>query len=340
MKIRFLISCLLLAAAITTNCQQTDFPKLTGPYLGQKPPGLTPELFAEDIISTGVHEGSIIFSPDNNELYYEITHLTHRYTAITFMSQKDGLWHGPEVASFSGKYRDASPFVTCDNKKLFFCSNRPHPRQSHKDDLDIWFVERTGNGWGEPVHLGPAVNSDFVDANPRLAKNGTLYFASNGERGKGGHDIYKSILIDQEYQPPVNLGDSINSPDFESCPFVAPDESYMIFNVFAGQKSKRTSGLHISFKNANGEWGEAMNMGNVINEGNPSMFAFVSPDRKYLFFSSQKVPYLPYEGAPLNFQDLMTLLHGPQNGSGDIYWVSARIIEELRPKEAGKGASR
>lgn len=50
--------------------QQDDFPVLRGPYLGQKPPGLIPEIFAEGVMTTEFHEhSSPAFSPDGKEVY-------------------------------------------------------------------------------------------------------------------------------------------------------------------------------------------------------------------------------------------------------------------------------
>jgi hypothetical protein len=45
------------------------------------------------------------------------------------------------------------------------------------------------------------------------------------------------------------------------------------------------------------------------------------------------VPYLPYTGKALTYDEIVKMFSSPQNGSGDIYWVSAKIIEDLKPKE-------
>jgi hypothetical protein len=74
-------------------------------------------------------------------------------------------------------------------------------------------------------------------------------------------------------------------------------------------------------------------MGNVINDLKPAMFAFVTYDGRYLFFTNDKVPYLPYTGKALTFDEIFKMFNSSQNGSGDIYWMDAKIIEELRVKE-------
>ncbi|UCE22145.1 MAG: PD40 domain-containing protein, partial [Candidatus Aminicenantes bacterium] len=83
--------------------QQDDFPILKGPYLGQKPPGMTPEVFAPRIISTTEYtELGCTFSPDGKEFYFT------RFTPdrnIWVCRLKDEVWQKPEPASFNSNYR-------------------------------------------------------------------------------------------------------------------------------------------------------------------------------------------------------------------------------------------
>ena len=332
MKNKFLILGLILSSTLFYNgcARQKDFPDLRGPYLGQRPPGMVPEVFAPGIVSTGMPEASISFSPGGDEVYYNIIHWTHGFTAIIFMKQKRRKWTRPQVASFSGKHNDSDVCFSHDGKRLYFTSDRPLNSEEKAGNLDIWVVERNESGWREPENLGPPINSEVVDVNPCITRNGTLYFASDRPGGRGEHDIYRSQLIDGIYSEPENLGDSINSTNFESSPYVAPDESYIIFNVFVGPNSGTRSGLHITFRREDGTWTKAVNMGDSINDKRPARFAFVTYDGRYLFFTHDKVPYLPYTGEPLTYDGITQMLNGPQNGAADIYWVDARIIEELK----------
>ena len=72
---RFIVILLIFPLILTlmlsfVQSKEADFPKLKGPYLGQKPPSRTPELFAPHIISTGNQHGSVYFSPDGLEVYF------------------------------------------------------------------------------------------------------------------------------------------------------------------------------------------------------------------------------------------------------------------------------
>lgn len=159
MKKMFLISCFLLYKARIVHAQQSDFPKLTGPYLGQKPPTKVPELFAPGIISlAGSTEWSSCFSPDGNELYfYRITKVSGK-TEIKIFSTKhvDGIWIASEEAKFASGYPSSQPHITHNNKRLYFGWHRPVPQgeTSYMGDRGVWISVKTENGWSEPKYAG------------------------------------------------------------------------------------------------------------------------------------------------------------------------------------------
>jgi hypothetical protein len=71
MKKVILINCLLLITAININAQQTGFSRLTGPYLGQNPPGESPEAFTSLILfSENAVHGCIAFYPDGKRITF------------------------------------------------------------------------------------------------------------------------------------------------------------------------------------------------------------------------------------------------------------------------------
>jgi len=320
----------VLVLIFNTCTRQSGFPVLKGPYLGQKPPGDVPELFAPDIISTNMNVAKLVFSPDGKEIFFRLMNYNHSFYTLVFMRRENGVWSKPEVAPFSGKYHDGEPYFSVDGKQLFFNSNRPLEGQEAPKDYDIWVVERKESGWSKPVNLGYIVNSDKADVNPAVSQNGTLYFASNRDGGKGSHDIYISELINGKYAQAENLGDPINTSFTESSPYIAPDESYIIFNRY---RSDKGDGLHISFRKNDGSWSQAINMGKKINTENAGMHGFVSPDNKYLFFTSSRNPYFPHPDHNLTYDEIVKIFNSPLNGSYNIYWVSTKIIEDLKPDE-------
>jgi len=308
---------LVLAVTGLSFAQQgpTEFPKLSGPYLGQKPPGDRAELFGPGVVSTGYFEhSSPVFTPDLKEIYWstQIHEANGRDTArpILFMKESGGVWSKPEVPSFAKAFACAeSPFIAPGGKGLFFhASATLRPERT-----DIYHVERAGDGWGEPVKLGPPINELTMNVEPTVASNGTLYFAGDY---RGDNGLHYSKLVDGRYQKPVPMGEEFNRLQTDWTPYVAPDESFFIFCSFR-PGGFGSGDLYISFKRKDGSWGRVINMGDKINTAANERFPNVTPDGKYFFFNStRKIP-----GAAAN---------APGNGEGDVYWIDARVIEELR----------
>ncbi|MDH4270583.1 MAG: hypothetical protein OEW18_01260, partial [Candidatus Aminicenantes bacterium] len=93
--------------------QQDNFPVLKGPYLGQKPPGMTPELFAPGIISTCSQHSSAYFSRDGKEVYF--SRMLPRPSAIMYMCEENGQWTSPRVVC-----EGLTPGLAPDGKTIFF----------------------------------------------------------------------------------------------------------------------------------------------------------------------------------------------------------------------------
>jgi len=308
------------------------FPILRGAYLGQKPPGITPKVFAPGIISTGYSEACLVFAPDGKELFYVMQGAP--YGVILTMKQKNNKWSKPHIVSFSGKYSDGELSLSPDGNKLSFISLRPFERKGEPIEYwDIWIVERNKKGWDEPKNLGPIINSDKMEAFPVLAQNGNLYFSSDRESGKGGWDIYCSEYINGNYTAPKSLKKSINTKYDEWDAFIAPDESYIIFGSKDREDGYGESDLYISFRNEDGSWSQAENMGEDINSNAGEYYPIVTPDGKYFFFNSVKRLYQSCSEKPITYEEKIKILSKPGNGSADIYWVDARIINNLKPKE-------
>ena len=284
---------LSLIAKLGGSTEPQKFPILKGPYLGQTPPGDEPERFAPGIVSEG--HSSISTSPDGQEMYWGSG------ASIYFTKVQNGHWIKPEVVSFSGtsniEMYDDVPFVSPDNRKLFFTSLRPLGSGTGNKE-NIWFVERTSTGWSDPQPVSSKVNALQLHWQISVSNSGTLYFGGQREDGFGETDIFYSRLENGEYTTPINMGPRINSENGEICPFISPDESYLLFVRVV---NRRLDGFYISFKGKEGQWLEPKKLEQLPL----GMCPIISPDGKYLF----------YEGSQ---------------------WVSAKFIEELRPRKAKK----
>jgi len=274
----------LLIASGADQSLIRDLPVLQGPYLGQNPPGMSPVLFAPGVVSTERAQLNAVFSPDGREFYF--TQRTPEGSEIMVMRVEGFTWSRPEPASFTGGLRDVDHFMTRDGERMFFCSCRPVEQGLEaKGDADIWVVSRNDNGWGSPEHLGDVVNSDGDDYYPTLTDDGTLYFSSRRAGSLGENDVYRSLSVGGIFDEPENLGPAVNSKFREFDPFVAPDGGYLIFasNRPGGHGS---SDLYISFLGSDGSWTPARNMGPGVNSDSPDFTPMLTPDGRYLFFTS------------------------------------------------------
>lgn len=296
----------------------------THPYAVEGP--LTaPRLFAEGIVSTGHYDSHPAFTPDGRTLYFLRSTPSFDLWTILVTRFGNGKWRTPEVASFSGRYSDADPFVTPDGSRLWFISNRPVAGKA-QPDLDVWYVDRTGEGWGEPKNPGPPINSPGNEWYPTIAANGTIYFGSDREGGKGRTDIYRCRWAEGKYSEAENLGEPINSTFNEFEALVAPDESYLI--LMAGGRPGARGGfdLYVSHQKS-GKWTEPVNLGDAINSAANEYSPAISPDGRYFFWTSARgFGQKPLEKR-LDYRELMERLQGARNGLGDVYQIDLRELD-------------
>ena len=259
-------------------------------YLGQKPPGLIPEPFAPDFVTTGGWEYGGVFSPDLKEFYFlRQVGETNKEQEFVVFKNENNTWNETVISSRKGQ-----PFISPDGKTMH---------------LGRRYMKRKESGeWSEIKKLDTPFDSLPIMSLTASSKG--TYFFDEFKRDFTG-DIRYSRLIDGKHEEPKLLNEKINTgKSFH--PFIAPDESYLIFD------SKREGGygdsdLYISFRQQNGEWGDPINLGADINTKAWEASASVTPDGKYLFFN-RNIGSDNYENV-------------------DIFWVSTQVIEKLRPKQ-------
>ena len=293
------------------------------PY-GSSKPAPVPEVFAPGVISQGDHESHPSFTPDGSELYFLKNMPDFSFWTIVVSLYKNGRWSEPEVAPFSGQYSDADPFITANGKRLYFISNRPL-KNVKKEDLDIWYVDRTSTGWSEPQNPGAPINSDGNEWYPTIASNGTIYFGSDRKGGIGKTDIYRCKFTNGKYEKEENLGEPVNSKYDEYEPWISPDQKFL-FMMAGRPEGKGAFDLYISY-NKDGTWTTPTNLGDAINSPGYEFSPQISPDGKYFFFTSSKGFNAPSFSSRLNYSELMQKLRGPGNGLGDIYFVDLSAIK-------------
>jgi hypothetical protein len=273
-----------------------DVPTIENPYLGQKPPGMMPIPFAPGLVSTEIYEYSSAFTPDMKSFYF--VRRGEKNIKSTFYEYKYNetkkTWQKSVVASpWIGR-----PVISPDGNTM------------HLGDR---YLKKTNSGWSKIQNLEPPIVSNDSMYIMRLseAASGTYYFDTYKE-GDSTFPIRYSRLINGKYEEPKALPKTINTGAFLSHPFIAPDESYLLWDA-QKENGYGDADIYISFKQKDGTWGNGINLGDNINtdawEASPS----ITPDGKYLFFSRN--------------------MESDEYENVDIFWVDAKIIETLRPKQ-------
>ena len=285
-----------------------------------------PVIFEKDIITTRDDEFGGTFTPDGKTCFFSKSVLRFYIDVICYSEFKNGAWQTPRIAPFSGKYRDFDPVISPDGTKMIFTSDRPVTGET-EIDYNIWMVNKTSDGWSDPVMLDSGVNSKYDEHFASMAANGTVYFSSNRPGGMGGPgdgDIYRSVPVNGKYLTAEHL-DSASSTAYELDCTVAPDESFMLIGAYGRQGGPGSFDIFIS-RNINGKWTDAKSLGPKVNTRFRDYSPRISPDKKYLFFTSEKdFTKQPSQGLK-NYQELEDNLHGIYNGSGNIYQVELQAL--------------
>jgi hypothetical protein len=295
-------------------------------YFGQNLPGPQPALFAPGLISTALREySSPQYLPGGDEILFAVADCDQH--AILRVRKVAEMWISPKVAPFSGRYSDDSPVIDPDGTRLYFRSRRPLvPGGPPQLRYHSWVVARSGAEWGAPQRN--AQFDDYVISS--FAADGTIYCFSRSVPGVGGFDIFRAELVDGQYAAPTNLGEAVNSPYHDTSPCVSADESFL---VFASRGRPDGAGLYVSFRRRDGSWTPAQNLGADINAAPQNNHPGLSPDGKFLFFTSWRFREQSYAEVPLTYSDIVRRLNGPQNIRDDIYWVDLAVVTELRPPD-------
>jgi hypothetical protein len=321
--------CIVFALILVLGVSYTqeglsDSPVLTGPYFGQDVPGDTAVVFALGAVTTGHHEHSRFqFSKSGTEVFWAVIPVdtTYRTTGGSpFVPDEQNIWHSeivngawtvPAVLDITRTSGGGSPTFSANGNVFYFRAPKPdadptvRPRPGQ-----LWRVSYDAGNWGEPMpenDLLP-VQEGATFASFCFAENGNLYFDYGGpdETGEWWWKIYFSEFQDGGYLAPEVMGNGINDGEASWCPWIAPDESFIIYSSHREGEFGRGD-LYINFKNDKGRWSGPTNMGRNVNTDMQERFPSMSPDGKYLFFTR----------------------HRPETFS-DVLWVDARILDGLR----------
>ena len=253
------------------------------------------EKFAPGIVSTdATWEWRLTFAPGQTPAYWATSKgfwpaTRERSEIVTSTRGADG-WQPAQRASFSGEHADFDPFVAPDGHTLYFTSMRPVDGVA-RTDMDLWKVERVGDGWGTPVHLALPSLDGFDELYPSIDRDGNLYFARvTAPAPTGDVDIFRSRRGDDgTFGPAERVPGGVNTAQrWEFNPEIAPDGRTLLFvrrdvNDDVPDEGHGLGDIYVS-RLAEGQFSAARNLGPCVNTPAAEFHPTVAWDGALLYF--------------------------------------------------------
>lgn len=270
-----------------------------------------PTLFEPGKISDlNSNEWGICFTPEGNTAYFTRRDSNSKLKRIYEVNKTENGWSEPQIATFSTN-EDETPFINSHGTKMYFASFRPLPNGSSsvKADNNIWFMDKTPDGWTKPKPISGNINKSIkegdqwpanYEASPITDKEGNLYYWSKSTTTIASNLFFASIKADGTFEKPVELIEPSHNNYFDSSPILSPDGNVLFFS--SDNRPEGLSGSDIYYsKKEKGVWSKPRNlMPQLVNSYYDDSFPSFSADGKYFFFSSTRA--------------------GNKDSNGDLIW--------------------
>lgn len=296
---------------------------------------LTPAtMLAPGVLSTPVNEFGGTIAPNDRELFFAASvHRSYMYALYVSYRDAAGNWGRPELLPFSGNGRDFDAVFAPDGRTMFFVSDRPLPG-SGEAGYHLWQVSRDATGrWGAPEPMPAPINrrearktSTSHEWFVSQTHGGTIYMAAvdrNGSLGLG--DIYRAARVDGTYEEPINLGEAINGPGFETEPYISPDERFLLYSSTDRPGGLGDFDIYISCRGSDGRWIPAVNLGPQVNGPARDYSPRLAPDGRTLIFTSERSSLTGKESG-VTYRQLRDAHRSTLNGYGNLYTIDLRTV--------------
>lgn len=303
------IAVLFITTAAYT--QEKDLSKLTGPYLGQKPPGVVPEIFAPQILtSEKFPHGHLNISKDGKTLYWAT--MKNRENTILYSRFDGKTLTKPERAEFAAEKGTGGPSISYDGKRIYFSADSTANPKGNKRTV-ICYTEWEKKKWGKPVVIESTSDTLMTKGQVSVAKSGNIYF-SGRVYSEDAPSIYVCKKKGDKILPPERVKGDILKESAILDPWIDPEERFLLCSFPGGSNPPMLFDIGISFRQKDGTWGKPVRFGGDVNTTAFERFPSLSPDGRFLFFIRSTSP-------------------GFVGDKAHFYWVDAKIIEEYRTKK-------
>jgi hypothetical protein len=300
---------LILLLISLCGCESPNNPHpAADSFLCQPPPGLTPIRFAEEIIGDNFYPHSkLIISPDASRIYWSTFLDTVSSDLAIYYSDFNGRNLSIAARDTTLEEYGINSFIFLNDNKILFGSSQPYDPMDGKLVHAVWTSERTDSGWSKPQPIESTADINWASLGSVSINNaGDIYFVGRleGETAK----IYCTKLTHGSYQKYEPLPEIINT-GITLDPYIDFQDRYLLFSAAGRADNIGIIDLYISYKDGNGNWTQASNVGQEICTQFIDRFPMVTLDGKYLFFVTSHSSYFP-----------STHTH--------FYWSDAAILEQ------------
>ncbi len=256
----------VLVAALVVACGESD--------VGEGPSDPTVELFGEGAISTEAPEFAIAFTPDGDTAFFNRTPLDRSRLDLMVSVRVDGRWADATLFEPTAGFAAIDPFMS-DSGRLYFSSD--WEGQGLSGSFDLWYVDRTPDGWSSATVLPPPINTDSSDVFNSFTSDGVMAFSS---RRDGVRRVYATHRSGEGWSEPELQ--RFGGTDAASNPAIARDGSFI---VVATNPTGGPSDLHVSCATDTG-WSDLIVLPEPINSPFGELAPALASD--WLYFTSER----------------------------------------------------
>ena len=233
------------------------------------------------------HIRKYISSKKISEKYRKKANALKKSCEFSISAMRSPVTFNPENlgANINSDADEYLPALSADGSTLIFTRSK---KVDGFRNEDFYLSYNNTDDWQLAENLGEPINTPQNEGAQCITADGlTLYFTACSRNDSYGRcDIYESNFVNDKWNEPVNLGEHINTENWESQPAISADGRQLFFvsNRSGGRGGKD---IWVSYKNAKGTWIKAKNLGKDINTSKDDISPFLHWDNQTLYYSSK-----------------------------------------------------
>jgi len=301
-------------------------------------------------VNSSSGDGAPSISADGLELYHGSLRGGGSDLWVTTRESKNDDWSksvslGPTVNNSAAW--DSESSISADGLELYFASNRT----GGLGGFDLWVTKRetTNDPWGEPINLGPNINTSVDDTDVCISADGlSLYIESYRNGGHGSNDLWVTnrATTSEPWGELMNLGPTVNSSRSDGAPSISADGLVLFFSDHPNPRPGGHGSTDIWMTRratTSDPWAEPINLGPTVNSSSNDQGPNISSDGSTLyFFSRRSGGYGDFDLWQVSIEPVVDFNRDGNVDSADLcilfdYWGTNESLCDIGPTPLGDG---